>query len=78
MPVPLDPSGGLQPDQPALQAGEHGLAVGERQADLLEPVHALGERRHLLRGAEVTVIRCDLEQDPDPHGVSPGGEMGFP
>ena len=70
MAAPLDVSGRLEPDQPALKAAEHGLALGERQADLLEPVHALLEGGHLLRFAKGTVLRCHLEQDPDPHGIS--------
>src|SRR4051794_9018910 len=71
MPAGGDPGRGLQLDDPALEAAEHGLALGERQADLLQPVRALLEGGHLLRRAELAVIRCCLEQDPDPHGIPP-------
>jgi len=51
-------------------AREHSLALGQRQADLLEPGGTLLEGGHLLRFAKSAVIRCHLKQDPDPHGIS--------
>jgi hypothetical protein len=70
VPVLPDVSLRLEPDQVALQTAERGLALRERQADLLQPVGAFLEGDHLLRRAELAVVRCCLEQDPDPHGIS--------
>ena len=67
--MPTRPRRGLDFDRSVLDRGEQHLALGDRQAKVLQPLRHLVERRDLLGRAGGAVIAGDLEQDPDAHGM---------
>jgi hypothetical protein len=69
--MPTRPLRGLGFDRFALDRGEQHLALGDRQAKILQPLRHLLECRDLLGRAGGTVIAGDLEQNPDAHDTPP-------